>query len=733
MALSAVSPKAQTYMTHTPPSTHNTRPLKRNTVHWDKHHLDQNIKENTIPGSRTNSSQSQKSGSLSAASLSQDSPPDLSFEDWKFRGQHRRPPIAAETFVAPVAPQQSNIEPEIGSSIRASPDPRSSLTTAALLDPFGGHSLVKAARQLNDSEDVFEKHKQKQFEWVLSLSAADVDRSLESASNSGAIHAPGEGDRRYFGCNLLDWTKSTGNGNQIAGHPEDRYILLATPIDLEAEQSNNTLEVEFSTHQFQVIQDQTRKISMATTQGMTASPGAIGNAYRPSPLSATSTQWSTAAEASEDSDNTLTIDPRHGMKEPLSTVEDSIDELDQFEDDIEAVTTAASQLSLLNSQNAKPRVPNDAQTPSPKQGAKQGSLVSNVTRRQSTPVRAQRPNSLRASSRDASAPAAEPKDGGSQKQLTATLRKVARPASLAPPKPIQKAAKQPTIPTFELPGERVARELKEKKAARLSMQLDPQKAVEINSPQRTRSIRSSKPPTVANFELPGERLSRLKKERFEQKLKEEEEEIRRRRQFKARPPPSAAAATVRSTFTSRQRQSTGQPEQGSSTSPSAEPSPRAGASKRQSVTMTPSAARTLSASTASTVSVTARGRTSSTGSTEASTRATSSSVGSVASGRKRSSVSAEDIQQQKVRGRQVYNRDNTTGRSKEQEKRDREEAIKLARQKYAQMSRNLAATSRAKRSQQPSSSVQGEATNASLKAAAPQVPKHRDLYVGKNF
>lgn len=547
--------------------------------------------------------------------------------------------------------------------------------------------MVRAARKLNDSENVFEKHQAKNFDWVLTLSAADVDQSLESDSELGALKAPGKNERRYFGCNLLDFIKPAGSKNQPAGHPQDRYILLATPIDLGAEQSTTT-SVEFSTHQFQVIQDRTWHINMAASQFANGSPGVAGSAYRPSPTSATSAKWSTAVAASEDSDNTLTIDPNCELKAPLSTVEDSIEELDQFEDDIEAITTAASELALADSKKTKALVSKEAQTTSPNQSA-------------------------------------------SHKQPKATLRKVARPASLAPPKPIQKATKQPTISTFELPGERVARELKEKKAARLSMQIDPQKLAEANSPQRTRSIRSSKPPTVANFELPGERLSRQKKERFEQKLKEEEEEARRRRQFKARPPPSSVAPPVRSTFTSRQRQTPGQPEQGSSHSPKIEASPRSGASKRQSMTMAPSSARTFSTSTASITSGTARGRTSSTGSTQASTRATSPSVGSVAS-RKRGSVSTEEIQQQKVRGRQIYNRDNTTGRSKEQEKRDREEAIKLARQKYAQMSRNLAATSRARRSQQQSS-AQDEGTNASPKGIAPPVPKHRELYVGKNF
>lgn len=732
MALSAMSPVAQAYMTHTPPSAHNPRPTKRNTVHWDKLELDldQDIKENANPVFRINSPPLQKSGSLGAANLSQDALVD--FGDRKFRGQHRRSQIAAETFVAPEALERSGVEPDIGWSIRAFIGPHLTLTSAALLDLFGDHSLVKAARQLNDSDNVFKKQQEKQFEWVLSLSAADVDRSLESASNLVASHPRGGNDRRYFGCNLLDWSKPAGSQNRLPGQPGDKYILLATPIDLQAGQPATT-NGSFSTHQFQVIQDQTRNNDMAVSQITNTPPGIASSAYRPSPLSATSTQWSTAAEASEDSDNTLTFDPRRGTKGPLSTVEDSIEELDQFEDDIDAITTAASQLGLANSQTKSARDPKEYQPSSPNKGARQSSSAISTPQRQYVPMRIQRPGSLRMSSEDAPKSLAASDEDAGQKQPTATLRKVARPASLAPPKPIQKATKQPTISTFELPGERVARELKEKKAARLSMQFDPQKAAEANSPQRTRSVRSKKPPTVANFELPGERYSRQKKERFEQKLKEEEEEVRRRRQFKARPSPATVAPTVRSTFTSRQRQTTGQPEQGSPYSPTAEPSPKSGASKRQSVTMTPSTARTVSVSTASTASATARGRATSTGSTQASTRATSSSVGSVTSSRKHSNVSTEDIQQQKVRGRQIYNRDNSTGRSKEQEKRDREEAIKLARQKYAQMSRNLAATSRARRSQQQSSSVQHEATASSPKAIAPQVPKHREAHVDRDF
>lgn len=517
---------------------------------------------------------------------------------------------------------------------------------------------------------MFEKHRKKQFQWVLSLPTAACSH-LDFNDETLASQNPGEDDRRYFGCNLLTWTKTPGREEAPPGDPDDRYLLLATPIDLKPDQGNNTTNVEFTTHQFRILQEGTPALDMmATTAGGMATPTSTTTRgpYRPSPLSASSAHWSTAAEAGEESDNTLTMDPRHEMKGPLSTIEDSLEEIDQLEDEIEALTAAAGRMLVKDTApSSSPRTANSKMMMSP--------------------------------------PASNGED--MQTPTSATLRKVARPASLAPPKPIQKAKKAPTMPTFELPGERVARELKEKKAARLSMQLDPQKKAAQASgvPQRAPSVRSSKPATIPDFELPGERYSRLKKERLEQKLKEEEEELRRRRQFKARPSPATGGggATVRSTFTSRQRQNNGgQPEPGSTGtafSPSSEPSPRAGAAKRQSMTMAPSTMRKGSNTSASTVSTTTRGRTSSMGSTRVSTRATSSSAGSVASASKRSSVSTEELQRQKARAKTIYARDNSAGQSKEQEKREREEAVKLARQKYAQMSRNVAVQGRAKRGQ----------------------------------
>lgn len=460
-----------------------------------------------------------------------------------------------------------------------------------------------------------------------------------------------------------------------------------------------------------------------------------------------SANWSTAADASEDSDNTLTIEPpRRLMTAPMSTIEDSLEEIDQLEDEFEAVAAATRLAQMSNAGEKKPRDQVAQYSPSPKSASKTTTPTGKATYKMASAVRDKASESSPRSLTRKASPSKADSEAEKPKPTTAT-RKVARPASLAPPKPLQRASKAPTIstfelpgekvarelkekkaarlsmqldslkladdkagsqrppsfrsskaptiPDFELPGERVARELKEKKAARLSMQIDPQKLAESSPPpQRVRSVRSSKPPTVPNFELPGESVSRMKKERLAAKLKAEEEEIRQRRQFKARPPPSSVggSATVRSTFTSRQRES-----QGGTSDQQSVVSP-VGAGKRQSVTMTPSVARTVSNASASTAQ-TNRGRTSSVGSSHFSARATSSSNASVVSASKRSQVSNEDIQEQKARGKNIYTRDNSYGQDKEREKLERQQAVQLARQKYAEQSRMLAASKRMRQQQ----------------------------------
>lgn len=100
MALTPLSPAVQTYVKHTPPSVDNQRPHKRNSVHWEGPDLDISVKENTAPEAHSCNSQGHhQSGSLRASKQPQDA--FLDFGDRKFRGQQRRPRLAAETFLVP--------------------------------------------------------------------------------------------------------------------------------------------------------------------------------------------------------------------------------------------------------------------------------------------------------------------------------------------------------------------------------------------------------------------------------------------------------------------------------------------------------------------------------------------------------------------------------------------------------------------------------------------------------
>ncbi|KAL2282097.1 hypothetical protein FJTKL_11148 [Diaporthe vaccinii] len=765
MALMAVSPAGGTDLNFSPssitancncassPAHDSLSPTKsskssksaRNTVHWDQDILDRSVKENTDPEAQQNKASTNTSTKGFQWTLrSQDILSDLS--DKKFRRQRHRPQLVAETFTAPEV---------LAESIDS---------LSAHNDSFGDHDLVKAARRLDPLENTFEKHSKKQFQWVLSLPASvcstpDQPRqSLDSQLNIAASCISSQRDRRYFGCNLLTWTKAVGREEQLPGDPEDEYLLLATPIDLTPDQTKIT-DPEITSHRFRVIGQKDHDLAMATSRMMSSPASAATSGRGHFNTTPQSVDWSTAADASEESDNTLTIDPpRRLMTAPMSTIEDSFEEIDQLEDEFEAVAAATRLAQMSNTRGKKPRGQVAQHSPSPKPTSKTTTPNGKATFKMASSVRGKpSESSPRSSTRKPSPPKADSE--AEKPNLTTTTRKVARPASLAPPKPLQRASKAPTIPTFELPGERVARELKEKKAARLSMQLDslkladdkagsqrppsfrsskpptipdfelpgervarelkekkaarlsmqvdPQKLAESSPPpQRIRSVRSSKPPTVPNFELPGESHSRMKKEKLAARLKAEEEEIRQRRQFKARPPPSSmgGSATVRSTFTSRQRESQGGTSDQQSTVSPLGASPRSGASKRQSVTMTPSVARTVSNASASTAQ-TNRGRTSSVGSSHFSARATSSSNASVVSASKRSQVSNEEMQEQKSRGREIYTRDNSYGQDKERDKLERQQAVLLARQKYAEQNRMLVASKRLK--QQQSSSGPG--------------------------
>lgn len=105
-----------------------------------------------------------------------------------------------------------------------------------------------------------------------------------------------------------------------------------------------------------------------------------------------------------------------------------------------------------------------------------------------------------------------------------------RPVSLLPPSYTVKSSKPVTKASFELPGEAISRRIKEQREARQARkEASEENAVIVRSVSGPQ-VKSTKPLTVSNFELPGEAISRRKKEALDARLKAEEEQERKRRE-----------------------------------------------------------------------------------------------------------------------------------------------------------------------------------------------------------
>lgn len=360
----------------------------------------------------------------------------------------------------------------------------------------------------------------------------------------------------------------------------------------------------------------------------------------------------------------------------LTHIEDSLEALDVLEDELEAMNAFTQYQRVPSPERKPPQTPTSA-SKDQHSGTGAGSArrpcstmyPATVRVKTSEPMRMAPRRSL-SLSRSTSVDTDDKASSASTNGRPESARKpVMRPASLAPPKPLAKSSKPRTVPTFELPGEAVARRLKEQREARLSGQTEPDKtpqAPRTSFPQRSKSTRVLPTPT---FELPGEAISRRKREAREAKLRAQEEEEKKRREFKARPIKASLnqpRTVPRDTITSRARLARASDESAAATVK--------GSSGRRS-SLAPSSS-TLSSSPS-------RGRTA-TASSQVS-RTTSQSVASSVS--KRSTLSSEDSAQQKLRGKDIFERDSRLATERERERSEREMLAKTARDQAAERSR----------------------------------------------
>ncbi|AEO61594.1 hypothetical protein MYCTH_2311903 [Thermothelomyces thermophilus ATCC 42464] len=530
-----------------------------------------------------------------------------------------------------------------------------------------GNPLALASQQVRSTKEQLLRHQEGQFEWLLSVPVKTAAKERRPRGDSHGDAELGRGEKTlYFGCNLVN-RKPQSDGILEDGESTDIYTLLATRVKAEEdfiiERAPVFDEMEATAADQPRLGDDTGA-SKASSVPVAGVNGVV-------------------ASASDDSGE---------HSRPLSRIEDSVEALDKLEEEIEAVAEVAQLERVLSPEAA--------------------SQNSNAASAKSTPVK--RATSVRAPpdpaksktvGRSSSVRNKTTSSGDDEKATTSSARKVPRPASLLPPKPLAKSSKPPTTSNFELPGEAVARQLKERRAQRLSQQISAEQAAALAaaySPSRPH-VKSSKPPTRPTFELPGEAISRRKREKREAELRAQEEEERKRREFKARPIRASLVPTTvpRETLASLARQKARATTEGSADSASTTVTPVS--KKRQSATITtPSstcATRTTTpaGSAAATLPIRGRNPTASAVSDSAgqpaaspAPRAASTSSSAAASTHSRASkVSAEEAAQQKLRGKEVFARDNSLTAEREREKRERERAAKEAREKAAERSREL--------------------------------------------
>ncbi|KAM5524368.1 carboxylesterase family protein [Fusarium oxysporum f. sp. phaseoli] len=352
-------------------------------------------------------------------------------------------------------------------------------------------------------------------------------------------------------------------------------------------------------------------------------------------------------------------------------IEDSFEELDKLEDELEAIKAFTQPQRIPVPENTAPsnkhlEPPSTGKKPTVSKRASVIGMSSTVrikqTERPQLPLR-----------RSTSLVFRDKKQGDSDNMPNLkpqTARGKLTNSQSAPLKAPVKSTKPPTVPHFELPGEAVSRRLKEQREARRAQQAEAQKA--YAPPPRPKS---SKPLTKPNFELPGEAISRRKREEREARLKAQEEEEQKKREFKARPVRHSLmpGSIPRETITSLARQGKLPQDEATKTSTS---------TKVKRMSMQGPRPPTMSEAPVTQ----SRGRLSTATSREDLSRATSTSTGS--GGGKRTTLTAEEAYQLRLRGKEIFQRDNTSfTRDRERERREREEATRLAREQAAERSR----------------------------------------------
>jgi hypothetical protein len=406
---------------------------------------------------------------------------------------------------------------------------------------------------------------------------------------------------------------------------------------------------------------------------------------------------------------------------PVSRIEDSVEELDKMEEILEALDEAALAEKFASPEKQRKRAPRAQTSPSrciisPTDkllAAAKESRAAAATKSQTLPKKPtlddKPPRKLEVQVKKAKLPASRTTKPTTTKPLevkkarlptttprpasvaetqpAATKRPLAkRPLSLLAPKEPLKSSKPVTRPArFELPGEAIARRLKEQREARISQRASSADitAHPVVAKATAPKIKSTKAPTKpATFELPGEALSRKKREAHEARLKAQEEEEKRRREFKAKPLKRASivpSVVPRETAASLARRSLAGMPDGDAAGDG-----KLTVSKRASVV---SAHRPSMVASSQSLANASAPRAHVPGAANQAVRKASTYGPSMSGLQAERKVSVEDVQAQRQRAKDIYRRDARAMEEAERERREKEDAARKAREEAAERGR----------------------------------------------
>ena len=221
-----------------------------------------------------------------------------------------------------------------------------------------------------------------------------------------------------------------------------------------------------------------------------------------------------------------------------------------------------------------------------------------------------------------------------------------------------------------------------------------------SKPRKTRSTRvssihkppfqptkSTKPPTRATFELPGDAVARKLKEQREERLKRGEDEGPKKVSFKARPVRLSQAPVVKGTATSKARMSLAAKVDASDSNATTDRTPKIRPIARPKSMSTTDANKRLS-------SLSVAKRVSGVSAYASARHVQDSSVTNGAARRStimgappRPPTAAPDLAQQKLRGKEVFNRVRVEQDERDRIKKEKEEAARKARAEAAERGR----------------------------------------------